>query len=169
MKLTKETLKQIIKEELEAVMSEALGGKQGLIKLIMDVNADETSKQEAIGLINQLVADDEGNKYAEDLAQELSQSVPEEWLSSWINYAQSRRHGSHRFVLISQKKRTIKEEKPDAQTLLSSKENKNGLKEELTEKLAGIDCKDKIKETLDSRKDDIKKALYLDERQRGGN
>ena len=89
MKLTKETLKQIIKEELEAVMSEALGGKQGLIKYIMDVNADETSKQEAIELINQLIADDdEGNKYAEDLAQELSQSVPEEWLSSWINYAQ---------------------------------------------------------------------------------
>ena len=89
MKLTKETLKQIIKEELEAVMSEALGGKQGLIKYIMDVNADERSKQEAIELINQLVADDdEGNKYAEDLAQELSQSVPDEWLSSWINYAQ---------------------------------------------------------------------------------
>ena len=89
MKLTKETLKQIIKEELEAVMSEALGGKQGLIKYIMDVNADERSKQEAIELINQLVTDDdEGNKYAEDLAQELSQSVPDEWLSSWINYAQ---------------------------------------------------------------------------------
>jgi hypothetical protein len=85
MKLTKETLKQIIKEELEAVMSEALGGKQGLIKYIMDVNADERSKQEAIELINQLDVDDE---YAEDLAQELSQSVPDEWLSSWINYAQ---------------------------------------------------------------------------------
>ena len=85
MKLTKETLKQIIKEELEAVMSEALGGKQGLIKYIMDVNADETAKQEAIELINQLDVDDE---YAEDLAQELSQSVPDEWLSSWINYAQ---------------------------------------------------------------------------------
>ena len=85
MKLTKETLKQIIKEELEAVMSEALGGKQGLIKYIMDVNADERSKQEAIELINQLDVDDE---YAEDLALELSQSVPDEWLSSWINYAQ---------------------------------------------------------------------------------
>ena len=85
MKLTKETLKQIIKEELEAVMSEGLGGKQGLIKYIMDVNADETAKQEAIELINQLDVDDE---YAEDLAQELSQSVPDEWLSSWINYAQ---------------------------------------------------------------------------------
>lgn len=89
MRLTKETLRQIIKEELEAVMSEGLGGKQGLIKYIMDINADEVSKQEAIGLINQLIADDEqGNKYAEELAQELSQSVPEEWLSSWINYAQ---------------------------------------------------------------------------------
>ena len=36
-----------------------------------------------------------------------------------------------------------------------------GLKEELAEKLAGIDCKDKIKEMLDNRKDDIKEALYL--------
>jgi len=85
MKLTKEALRRIIKEELEAVMSEGLGGKQGLIKYIMDINADERSKQEAIELINQLDVDDE---YAEDLAKELSQSVPEEWLSSWINYAQ---------------------------------------------------------------------------------
>ena len=41
------------------------------------------------------------------------------------------------------------------------------LKEELAEKLAGIYCKDKIKETLDSRKDDIKKALYLDRKDKG--
>ena len=35
------------------------------------------------------------------------------------------------------------------------------LKEELAEKLAGIDCKDKIKEVMDERKDDIKKAYRL--------
>ena len=70
MKLTKEALRRIIKEELEAVTSEGLGGKQGLIKYIMDINADERSKQEAIELINQLDVDDE---YAEDLAKELSQ------------------------------------------------------------------------------------------------
>ena len=37
-----------------------------------------------------------------------------------------------------------------------------GLKEELAEKLAGIDCKETIKNVLDERKDDIKEALYLD-------
>jgi hypothetical protein len=41
------------------------------------------------------------------------------------------------------------------------------LKEELAEKLAGIDCKDKIKEVMDERKDDIKKALYLDRKDKG--
>lgn len=85
MKLTKEALKRIIKEELEAVMSEGLGGRQGLIKYIMDVNADERSKYEAVDLINQMGIDD---NRAEDLAKDLSQSDPEEWLASWINYAQ---------------------------------------------------------------------------------
>lgn len=42
-----------------------------------------------------------------------------------------------------------------------------GLKEELAEKLAGIDCKERIKETLDERKDDIQKALYLDRKDKG--
>jgi hypothetical protein len=41
------------------------------------------------------------------------------------------------------------------------------LKEELAEKLAGIDCKEKIKETLDERKDDIRDALYLDRKDKG--
>ena len=85
MKLTKETLKRIIKEELESVMSEGIGGKQGLIQYIMDVNADERSKSEAIDLINQLPIDD---SRAESMAQALSQSVPEEWLTSWINAGQ---------------------------------------------------------------------------------
>jgi len=85
MKLTKEALKRIIKEELEAVMSEGLGGRQGLIKYIMDINADERSKYEAVDLINQMGIDD---NRAEDLAKDLSQSDPEEWLASWINYAQ---------------------------------------------------------------------------------
>jgi len=42
-----------------------------------------------------------------------------------------------------------------------------GLKEELTEKLAGIDCKDKIKETLEEHKEDIRDALYLDRKDKG--
>ena len=42
-----------------------------------------------------------------------------------------------------------------------------GLKEELAEKLAGIDCKEKIKETLDERKDEIRDALYLDRKDKG--
>ena len=42
-----------------------------------------------------------------------------------------------------------------------------GLKEELAEKLAGIDCKDKIKETLEEHRDDIQRALYLDRKDKG--
>jgi hypothetical protein len=42
-----------------------------------------------------------------------------------------------------------------------------GLKEELAEKLADIDCKEKIKETLDERKDEIRDALYLDRKDKG--
>ena len=42
-----------------------------------------------------------------------------------------------------------------------------GLKEELAAKLAAIDCKEKIKETLDERKDDIQAALYLDRKDKG--
>ena len=41
------------------------------------------------------------------------------------------------------------------------------LKEELAEKLAGIDCKETIKNVLDERKDDIKEALYLDRKDKG--
>ena len=42
-----------------------------------------------------------------------------------------------------------------------------GLKEELAEKLASIDCKETIKDVLDERKDDIEKALYLDRKDKG--
>ena len=42
-----------------------------------------------------------------------------------------------------------------------------GLKEELAEKLAGIDCKEKIKETLEEHRDDIQRALYLDRKDKG--
>ena len=42
-----------------------------------------------------------------------------------------------------------------------------GLKEELAEKLAGIDCQETIKQVLEDRKDDIKEALYLDRKDKG--
>jgi hypothetical protein len=42
-----------------------------------------------------------------------------------------------------------------------------GLKEELAEKLAGIDTKEKIKEALEDHKDDLQKALYLDRKDKG--
>ena len=42
-----------------------------------------------------------------------------------------------------------------------------GLKEELAEKLADINCKEKIKETLDEHKDDIREALYLGRKDKG--
>lgn len=85
MKLTKEALRRIIKEELDAVMSESVGGKDFLIQFIMDVNASQLSKDEAIDLINQLDIDD---GRAEKMTQELRHSVPEEWLTTWINKGQ---------------------------------------------------------------------------------
>jgi len=42
-----------------------------------------------------------------------------------------------------------------------------GLKEEIAEKLAGIDTKEKIKEALEDHKDDLQKALYLDRKDKG--
>ena len=42
-----------------------------------------------------------------------------------------------------------------------------GLKEDIAEKLAGIDCKDKIKETLNEHKEDIQRALYFDTKDKG--
>ena len=42
-----------------------------------------------------------------------------------------------------------------------------GLKEELAEKLAGIDCKDKIKEALNEHKEEIQSALYLNRKDKG--
>ena len=41
------------------------------------------------------------------------------------------------------------------------------LKEEIAEKLAGIDTKEKIKETLEEHKDDLQKALYLNRKDKG--
>jgi hypothetical protein len=42
-----------------------------------------------------------------------------------------------------------------------------GLKDDIAEKLAGIDCKDRIKETLNEHKEDIQRALYLDTKDKG--
>jgi len=42
-----------------------------------------------------------------------------------------------------------------------------GLKEEIAEKLAGIDTKEKIKEALEDHKDDLQKALYLNRKDKG--
>ena len=42
-----------------------------------------------------------------------------------------------------------------------------GLKEELAEKLAGIDCKDKIKDALNEHKEEIQSALYLNRKDKG--
>jgi hypothetical protein len=41
------------------------------------------------------------------------------------------------------------------------------MKEKIAEKLAGINCKEKIKDALDEHKDDLVKALYLDIKQKG--
>ena len=42
-----------------------------------------------------------------------------------------------------------------------------GLKEELAEKLAGIDCKDKINEVINENREEIQKALYLNRKDKG--
>ena len=42
-----------------------------------------------------------------------------------------------------------------------------GLKEEITEKLAGINTKEKIKEALEEHKDELREALYLDRKDKG--
>lgn len=41
------------------------------------------------------------------------------------------------------------------------------LKEEIAEKLAGINTKEKIKEALEEHKDDLQKALYLNRKDKG--
>ena len=42
-----------------------------------------------------------------------------------------------------------------------------GLKEELAEKLAGIDCKEKINEVVRENRDEIQEALYLNRKDKG--
>ena len=42
-----------------------------------------------------------------------------------------------------------------------------GLKEELAERLAGIDCKDKINEVVRENRDEIQQALYLNRKDKG--
>lgn len=41
------------------------------------------------------------------------------------------------------------------------------IKEDLAERLAGIDCKEKIKEVLDNNKDEIKEVLYIENKDKG--
>ena len=42
-----------------------------------------------------------------------------------------------------------------------------GLKEEMAEKLAGIDCKDKINEVINENREEIQKSLYLNRKDKG--
>ena len=42
-----------------------------------------------------------------------------------------------------------------------------GLKEDLAEKLAGIDCKDKINEVINENREEIQKSLYLNRKDKG--
>ena len=42
-----------------------------------------------------------------------------------------------------------------------------GLKEELAERLAGIDCKEKINEVVRENRDEIQEALYLNRKDKG--
>ena len=90
MKITREQLKQIIKEELEAFLAEDIGGIEGLIRFIRDVNADERTKDEAIAAVRDLASQRPmtyNNEWAEGEAKRMSQSDPEDFLSSLINLA----------------------------------------------------------------------------------
>ena len=42
-----------------------------------------------------------------------------------------------------------------------------GLKEELSERLAGIDCKEKINEVVRENREEIQEALYLNRKDKG--
>ena len=42
-----------------------------------------------------------------------------------------------------------------------------GLKEDLAEKLAGIDCKEKINEVVRENREEIRESLYLDRKDKG--
>lgn len=89
MKLSKETLKQIIKEEIDAVMSEGIGGINGLIRYINSVNADRRTKEEAIDAVARLSKTRIGfdDSWAEQTAEKMSKQDPEEFLSDLINFA----------------------------------------------------------------------------------
>ena len=89
MKLTKEALKQIIKEELEAVMNEGIGGISGLVNYIKYVNADQRTKDEAISAVTKLTKSlsDFDDAWAEKTAKSMSKENPEEFLSGLINFA----------------------------------------------------------------------------------
>lgn len=89
MKLTKEALKQIIKEELEAVMNEGLGGVDGLISYIKDVNADRQTKDAAIEAVMNLSSklSEFDDAWAERTAEKMSKADPEKFLASLINFA----------------------------------------------------------------------------------
>ena len=89
MKLTKEALKQIIKEELEAVMNEGLGGVDGLINYIKDVNADRQTKDAAIEAVMNLSSklSEFDDAWAERTAEKMSKADPEKFLASLINFA----------------------------------------------------------------------------------
>lgn len=88
MKITKQTLKQIIKEELEAVLNEVNGGIESLIGHIQSANADEGTKEEAINAVRGLVNQDPRvyhDEWAKEELERIKQSDPEDFLSSLIN------------------------------------------------------------------------------------
>ena len=82
MKLTKETLKQIIREELEAVMSEGIGGAKGLMKYLDDLNVEQQTKTHVADLVSRIKMSDDD---AEQMAFRISQEDPEAYLASWIS------------------------------------------------------------------------------------
>ena len=88
MKVTKSYLKQIIREEMIAVLNEGIGGLKGLINYIQDLNVDPQTKGEAIELIGKTIATKspkDAKREAEELALKISKSDPEEALGDWIN------------------------------------------------------------------------------------
>ena len=84
MKLTKETLKKIIKEELEAVMRE--GPIKGLSTLIKSLPVEKETQLMVVDLLQRIRNDDEEEDLYDDLKDIDSTEEMERFLGSWISY-----------------------------------------------------------------------------------
>ena len=87
MKLTKETLKRIIKEEIEAVTEAPIKGLSALIK---SLPIEKETQLMVVDLLQRIRNDDEEEYLYDDLKDIDSAQELEKFLGSWINYTERR-------------------------------------------------------------------------------